>query len=1287
MKQSRYYDFSLKLIHYTFGVIVVLAIWGWCRLELNTDILKLLPGTPSLQSLQKYNQVFSSLDRVSITLVHHSQNEHELLLAADRAVELLRANPYFERAQARMNMLAGAEIRKFYEEQIPNLLEAEDFAELADKVGAQNVQQRLAEIWEQQIGIAPATSNIRLDPLQLAGLFWKKLYWDIEIYQGYLLAKDHRALLLQVPCFPRQLSHEENVRCWEFLTATRKKINAEFPGVDMVAIGGQRIAIDNRERIIADVKWTSLLAMVSLSVVFILILRNFFFFPLFFLPSLCGVAVGAGISSLFSSQLSLLTLGCGSIVIGITVDYGIHYLTHLEAEPSARPHMIIQHLLKPFSFAMLATCGAMCLLSFSAFPAYVELGWFVSAGVFGSFLFAVVLYPRIPQLFMGKSTRTAWCDLPRMLGKLDRPRWMTGWKVVLLLGTLGLTIISIYELPKLRLLTDLEQFSYRSRQTRQDEEKFFALWGEQRGKIAIVAQGKSLEEALQRNDHIYHILRQAERHGEVKMVNLAARLLPSLKRMEASHEMWKKYWSRDKQEQVSQTFHDNHYGFSRQAFAPFFKQLDSPVNPQSVADLWNDASFATLFQENVVTKDHHWYVQNIIQVQNLPRPDAFYEEIRKAAPGALIVDRREILKTTDTLLKKEVLWLVVGVAIFIFVLLQLYFLHVEMILCNFIPLSLSILWTLGILGILGIPLDLFNILVIVFIFGLGVDFTVLQTCSYLSTGGLQGSTSVSRVSVILGAVTTMLGFGVLIFAQHPALYSLGLCATIGIGMTLANALWITPAFLHFFLPLDRKSHPIHWYHLISTFWSGAFYFFGFLLLATLVFPLIALWQKITRQTDKTVYLRIIEYLNKRVLDTDPLGQLTHLHFPPREKLTGCVLVANHANMSDIPLFNSLPCDKITIVKWFWKIPLVGTVLRMAGFIPLSEAQEISYTNQRLEYCQKMLAQNVNVFFFPEGTRAQSFQMGRFHPGAFQLACTAKVPILPICFFNSRWVFPRGRFVVRDFELIASALPFITPDNFDYALGAKALARHAKDLLEEEYEHIAREKACEWRQVRLARDCYIYIAPSFSMHLFFKLRLDPGYRLLPRLLPRAGNILDLGCGAGFLSNLLVYSGEKRHVLGIDCDEENIGLARQSVISYLNQSLEFVRGDILAEVGQKLPCDHFDGVLCCDLLHYFPPEQQKEVLLAAWKTMKPGASLVMRQHVIDKETRRSSRFWYEMCERTIGGNAFRYGRPSYPSEVQILSWLEEIGFVNLRSPLHPKPQKNQSILMGEKPASCS
>ncbi|NUM36445.1 MAG: 1-acyl-sn-glycerol-3-phosphate acyltransferase, partial [Candidatus Brocadiae bacterium] len=1024
MNKKRYFDFFFKILQCSFIAIVILALYGWYKLELNTDILKLLPETPSLKNLQKYNQIFSSLNRIAITLVHKEKKEQDLIKAGDRAIELLKANPYFANVQARLDMLSGAEVKKFYEEQMPNFLELKDFEKISQKIAPENVEKRLSSIWEQQIGIAPTSSNVRIDPLQFSELFWKKLSWEVDIYQGYLLSKDHKALLIQVPSFPKQLNHEENIRCWDFLKETKQKLNAEFPGIDMIAIGGQRIAIDNQKRMISDVKLTSFLTIVALCLLFWGTLRNFFFFPLFLLPSFFGMFVGIGICNLCSSQLSLLTLGYGSIVIGITIDHGIHYFTHIGAAPSITPIMIIRNILKPLSFSMISTCGAMMILSFSSFPAYVELGLFIASGVLGSFLFVVVLYPKISESMKKKNIQSIFKDFPDFLKKLEQAKWVKIGKAFMVLSVVVLAAISIPKISKMEFVTNLEQFSYRSQETQQEEEKFFSIWGDQRGKIAIVVQGKSFEEALEKNDAVYSHLQSAAKKNELKIDNLAARLLPSLKRMQSSHEMWKSYWTKEKQEHIKNSFHSSHYGFSSRAFAPFFQQISNPSQPRSMIELWKNTAFSALFQDSVVAKENHWYIQNIIQVKDAASIDRLYEAIEKAAPDTILVDRMQILKTTDSLLKREIFWTVVGVSLFLLLILKLYFVYLEMILCNFLPLCLSIVCTLGILDICGIPVDLFNVLVIIFILALGIDYTVFHTCSYLSTGGVKSSTRTSNTSVVLCSVTTILGFGSLVFAEHPALYSLGFCSIVGVNMAWINSLFITPIFLHFFLPPDRKSHAIHFYHLIPTFWSAIGYFFGFITLSTIVFPAIAFWQKITGKYNKIVYLRIIEYLNKRVLSIGPFGKIVHHNFPPREKILGCVVASNHLNTADIPAFNSLPCDKITIVKWFWKIPFVGAVLKMAGFIPIQDTQEISYNNPHIEYCKKALAEKINVFFFPEGTRVHGFKMQRFHQGAFVLACEEKIPVLPVCFFNSRWIFPKGRFIVRDFEMIASALPFI-----------------------------------------------------------------------------------------------------------------------------------------------------------------------------------------------------------------------------------------------------------------------
>jgi len=59
--------------------------------------------------------------------------------------------------------------------------------------------------------------------------------------------------------------------------------------------------------------------------------------------------------------------------------------------------------------------------------------------------------------------------------------------------------------------------------------------------------------------------------------------------------------------------------------------------------------------------------------------------------------------------------------------------------------------------------------------------------------------------ISIGSITTMLGYMGLLFTHHPGLYSIGLLAVLGIGMTLLTSLTVLPALIQF---LENKN----WIH-------------------------------------------------------------------------------------------------------------------------------------------------------------------------------------------------------------------------------------------------------------------------------------------------------------------------------------------------------------------------------------------------------------------------------------------------------------------------------------------
>ena len=86
----------------------------------------------------------------------------------------------------------------------------------------------------------------------------------------------------------------------------------------------------------------------------------------------------------------------------------------------------------------------------------------------------------------------------------------------------------------------------------------------------------------------------------------------------------------------------------------------------------------------------------------------------------------------------------------------------------------------GLLGWMNISITLANAAFVVFLFGLAIDYGIFMVEARLrhaATG--EDVVEESDGAVLLCALTTCVGFGALLLATHPVLYSIGATALIG----------------------------------------------------------------------------------------------------------------------------------------------------------------------------------------------------------------------------------------------------------------------------------------------------------------------------------------------------------------------------------------------------------------------------------------------------------------------------------------------------------------------------
>lgn len=118
-----------------------------------------------------------------------------------------------------------------------------------------------------------------------------------------------------------------------------------------------------------------------------------------------------------------------------------------------------------------------------------------------------------------------------------------------------------------------------------------------------------------------------------------------------------------------------------------------------------------------------------------------------------------------------------------------------------------------------------------------------------------------------------------------------------------------------------------------------------------------------------------------------------------------VVIANHPTYIDfVVLLSLLPKANCVVKREHWDNPVFGGMVRAAGFVRSSRADQLA------EDCQRALSDGQPLILFPEGTRSAPGAAVRFRRGAGYAAVKSGQPIVPVVLQcepptlnkNSRW---------------------------------------------------------------------------------------------------------------------------------------------------------------------------------------------------------------------------------------------------------------------------------------------
>ena len=919
---------------------------------------------------------------------------------------------------------------------------------------------------------------------------------------------------------------------------------------------------------------------------------------------------------LFLGELSLISIAVGSVLLGITLDYSLHIFTHYRHKKNI--DSIFDDLVQPIMMSATTTSIAfLCLLVLKS-KALHELGIFAALSVLFSAIFALIILPHFAsKLSAEKKIKETVLD---RLASVDQSKfnWLK-WPI------LAISILCLFFVNKVKFEDNMMELNYLSPKLEMAEKKLNTLSSASLKPIILNIEGKNLEEALQNGEEVYPILETLKSKEALHHFTALNYFYPSLAEQEKKLKQWNNFWEQQDKDKVIFELDSigSELGFKKNSFRDFEKLLNSDL---SVSHDHFSFLREMLFDDYISEKSNKTNISSILRIGTLPKESIFKE--LSNFESITFLDNAFLASHFAKILRSDFSRLAILSLSLSFLILLIFYGRIELAIITFIPIALSWLWTLGLMGLFGFKFNIVNIIITSFIFGLGVDYSIFIMHGLQQEHSYQKKNLASyKISIILSVLTTLTGIGVLIFAKHPALKSISALAIIGI-VSVILICWVLEPILFNFLFKTKKGdrpHPITAKNFFQTLWVYAWLVGGCFLMLIIAIVL-NLFFFIPLEARKNFFHRVVCFLS---------GLYVRLSLPFNFKFENphkedfkkpAMMIANHQSLIEIPLVLMHKPKSILLTNdKVYNSPLYAAITRFADFYSFSKGSE-----EIFEALQEKIAKGYSIIVFPEGTRSVDDQVQRFRKGAFFLAQNLELDLIPMYFHGTGNFLGKGNFFGKISPVglrIGQRIPFT-----DWATEERSWSNQTKKSLKHYRTYLPsynnEMESPDFLKNRLFEN-YIYKGPVLECYMRIKTRSEAYYKFFDDLIPNKAKITDLGCGYGFMDYILMWRSEERTILGIDYDCEKIEIAQNCKAK--NERIDFICGKV-----EEVEIPESDVIIISDVLHYLIPEQQTAVINKAIDQLNEDGMLIIRDGDSDKQGRHWGTKLTEIISTNIGFN---------------------------------------------------
>ncbi|PLX10414.1 MAG: hypothetical protein C0597_16785 [Marinilabiliales bacterium] len=569
------------------SILLIVLIFGFSaylitKIKFEEDITRMLPSDENIQRISEVSQNINFMDKlvINFSLADTTQtNPQKLIECADYLNVMLQKyqpdlikNINYQVSDQVMN-----EVYNVFYNNLPIFLEEKDYLKIDSLLDKRSIDNKLRNNFKTLISPASMVMKqfVMKDPLHFTPIVLNRLNSfqindNYEVYHSRIFTRDKKNLSLFLTSAHPSGETQKNSELISEIEQSIDSLENQFNNEIIIQYyGAAAVAVGNANQIKKDIKLTVSIAIIILLVFMSLFFRKKSIFMILFLPAVFGGSLSLAILFLIKGKISAISLGIGSVLLGITVDYSLHLFTHYRSVGNVK--RVLKDISTPVLMSTLTTASAFLCLLFVSSEALRDLGLFAAISVIVAALFSLIVLPHFlrktdyekNQIKIQKSSIEKITAYPYEKNKY------------LIIGIIAFTIISLFFSGKTSFDGDMDKMSYLSPELKDAENSLNEIANVTLKSVYLISTGNNLQEALTNNESAISRLEKLKADGFINQYTNVSTVLISNSLQNERIQKWNLFWTEDKVNKLSKNLLQTgeKYKFKENAFSSFFQLL------------------------------------------------------------------------------------------------------------------------------------------------------------------------------------------------------------------------------------------------------------------------------------------------------------------------------------------------------------------------------------------------------------------------------------------------------------------------------------------------------------------------------------------------------------------------------------------------------------------------------------------------------------------------------------------------------------------------------------------